>query len=214
MPNRLGRERAEFEQRIAESESFVNRCKAARSPGINRPALVTSQVEWAHEVATLKLVVASEQFFETTLGLYVLGKRTPTGYRVRRLRTIASSLPAVLDVFTGDQDYLGWNSPTVIIERAERWLKGGGPYQGTLSSASQILVYLKKMRNAIAHDSDNARKEYQQATRRLYGALPRRVCPGAQLIQPPPPGISYLVGASLFESVVGTYRLIAKQIVP
>ena len=162
----------------------------------------------------LKLIIASEQFFETTLGLFTLGHRTPRGYRPRRLRFLNCSLPAALDVFRGDQDFVGWNSPSVIIDRAARWLRNAEPYQTPLSSASQLLSYLKKMRNAMAHDSDDAREKYAEATRRLYGSLPKRVYPGAQLLQPPPPGIGYLTGQNLFDATLRTYRLIAQQIVP
>jgi hypothetical protein len=162
----------------------------------------------------LKLVVASEQFFEVTLGLYAIGERTATGYRPRRRRRVESSLPSILELFRGDQDFLGWNEPSVIIRRAERWLQNGEPYQTTLASASQLLAYLRIMRNAIAHASDNAAEKYENATRRLYGALPKRTTPGAQLVGPPPAGIPYLAGGNLFSASVSAYRLIATSIVP
>jgi hypothetical protein len=170
-------------------------------------------MEWAHEAALLKLVVASEQFFEVTLGLYALGERTRSGYRPRRRRHIQSSLPSILEVFRGDQEFVGWNEPAVIIRRAERWLRQGEPYQTTLAAGSQLLTYLKIMRNAIAHASDNALEKYENATRRLYGALPRRVTPGAQLLQAPPAAIPYLAGATLFDASVSVYRLVALGIV-
>lgn len=214
MPNRLGRARSEFERRITEAEKFVVRCQTAKNTLRNRPLLVTTQIEWVYEAATLKMIVASEQFFELTLGLYVLGHKSPTGFRPRRLAVVNSSLSAMLGVLRGDQPFVGWNEPSAVIKRAERWLRNGDPYQNTLSAASQLLSYLKKMRDVIAHESDNALEKYEKATRRLYGALPRRVSPGAQLIQPVPAGLANLAGASLFQASADAYRVVAKGIVP
>lgn len=214
MASRLDQARISFEGRVDEAADFASRCAVARHGTTERRALVNAQIEWAHELATLKIIVASERFFEVTLGLYVLGNRTSRGFRARRLKKVNSSLPQILDIFRGDKEFVGWVEPAAVIERASRWLREGEPYQTTLSSAGQLLTYLKKMRNVVAHESDDASEKYASATRSLYGALPRRVTPGAQLLQPPPPAIPYLVGNNLFEALVGTYRLIGRQIVP
>jgi hypothetical protein len=212
--SRLSKARAEFEARTREAEAFVLRCRGVRHATSNRRGLTGGQIEWTAETAALKLVVASERFFEVTMALYALGIRAPSGYRPRRLRKFDSSLSQMMQVFKGDQDFIGWNDPRTIISRAERWLKGGEPYRTTLASASQLLSYLKKMRNAIAHESDSANDKYQNATRSLYGALPRRVCPGAQLISPPPAGIPFLIGQTLFDAAIQSYRVVAQRIVP
>src|SRR5690606_14908195 len=141
-------------------------------------------------------------FFEESLGLYVIGERTESGYRPRRRRIIQSSLPSILEVFRGEQDFIGWNDPTAIIERAEKWLRDGGPYQNTLAGASRLISYLRWMRNAIAHASDSATEKYERATRNLYGAVPKRLTPGSQLLRPPPPAIPYLIGPTLFDASI------------
>lgn len=212
--SRLDNARAAFEARLLAAEQFVLRSVSARHPQANRPALLTAHVEWAHEAALLKVVVASERFLETALGLYAIGERTRSGYRPRVRRRVDLSLPAMLYVFRGDQDFVGWNDPAAVIRRAEAWLRNGDPFQTPLAAASQLLTYLRQMRNAIAHESDSATEKYERATRRLYGALPRRTAPGAQLTRPPPASIPYLAGASLFEASIATYRLLAKGIVP
>ena len=210
---RLDRIRNAFETKVSEAGSFVSRCATARRVGGNRPALIAANIEWAHEVALLKVMVASERFFELALGLYVIGERTTSGYRPRRIRRIESTLPSILDAFRGDQNFIGWNDPSDIAKRAERWLRNGEPFQTTLSAAGQLLKYLKTMRNAIAHSSDSALEKYANATRSLYGATPKQVSPGIQLGQPPPTAIPYLAGATLFEASMQAYRLIASQIV-
>ena len=118
------------------------------------------------------------------------------------------------EVFRGDQEFIGWNDASTVIRRAERWLKGGEPFQTTLSGTSQLLAYLKKMRNAIAHESGSAQEKYEKATRSLYGALPKRVSPGAQLMAAPPRAIPYLIGGNLFDAAVQAYCAVAMRIVP
>ena len=203
-----------FERRILEAEEFVRRSRTARHATASRGALTTSQTEWALEMSALKLVVASERFFETTMALYVLGSRSPGRYRPHRLRRISGTVVEVCGIFTGDQEFIGWNDPSVMIRRAERWFRNGEPFQTTLSGASRILAYLKKMRNAIAHQSRTSQEAYVKETRKLYGALPRWVLPGAQLQALPPRSIPYLTGASLFESAVDAYRSIAEALFP
>lgn len=212
--SRLELIRSVFESRINEADQFVQRCRQSRHGTTNRAALTRDQLEWSAELALLKLVLGSERFFEMALTFYVLGERSPKGYKPRRLKIVTSSVHGMLEVFRGDQAFVGWNSPDVIISRSERWLRGGEPFQTTLSGASQILNYLVKMRNVVAHESDTAFEKYQKATRALYGGMPKRICPGLQLSSPPPSAIPYLVGTSLFDSAIASYRLIARQIVP
>jgi hypothetical protein len=135
-------------------------------------------------------------------------------YRPRRLRMLNGTVPDVCEVFRGDQDFVGWIDPSAVIRRAERWFRRGEPFQTCLSSSSQLLGFLKKMRNAIAHQSDSAQETYARAARALYGASPKRPIPGAQLLAPPPPAIPYLAGASLLEAALNSYRIIAAQLVP
>ena len=214
MPNRLGRERLLFERRIGQAEQLVTRCAQARHSAQNRLALTRAELEIVHEIALLKAIVASEQFLERTLGLYVLGTRSPSGYRARRLHQMRGSLTQVLTIFRGDKTFVGWNSPTVVIARASRWLRNGEPFQSHLAAASQFLTYMRKMRNAVAHDSDNAQEEYEDATRRLYGALPIVVSPGYQLMNSAPPALPAAGPGSLFTTAMAIYRGIASRIAP
>lgn len=213
MANRLERARATFECAIDEAREFVHRCETSRHSHRERPALKKQQIGWAHELALLKMMVASERFLEYSLGLYVIGTRTGSGYRPRRRRQVAMSLPEILGTFRGDQAFVGWVDPSAVIGRAERWLRGGEPFRTALSSTSQLLSFVQKMRNVIAHESDSAFEKYDNETRRLYGAKPTEVGPGPQLTSPPPGGLAGVAGASLFEGVTAAYRWIAKTIV-
>jgi hypothetical protein len=211
--SRLNKERGVFEARIDAASNLARRAMLARHPSLGRPAFKKEQLEWIHESALLKLFVASEQFYEVAFGLYTMGERTRSGYRAHRLRRMTATLPSILQVFRGDQAYVGWNDYSVVIRRAEKWLRNGEPFQTPLSAASQLLSFLKTMRNAIAHESDSASDKYRDSVRRIYGGIPSRLSPGTQLLQPPPASIPYLSGATLFDATISTFRLIASRVV-
>lgn len=203
-----------MEARIVSAEDFVLRSTRARHHANQRSALLTSQLEWVHEAALLKVGVAFERFLETSMGLYVLGERTTSGFRPRIRKKVAMNLPAILEVFRGDQDFVGWNTPEQIIKRAQKWLRNGEPYLTSISAASMTINFLKQARNVIAHDSENANEKFEKGIRRLYGALPRARSPGALLIAAPPPGLPVAGQPSLFSSAMLTYKALAASIVP
>ena len=159
------------------------------------------------------MITAFERFMETSLGLYAIGARTESGFRPRRRQQINVTLPAVLALFRGDAAFVGWVDPQAVTRRAEKWLRGGEPFQTALTPLSALLVYVLQMRNVIAHESDSAFDKYEKATRHLYGALPSRLQPGEQLMSPPPGGLAGVTGASLFSGVVTAYRWIGAAVV-
>jgi hypothetical protein len=203
-----------MEARVDAAEDFVLRSTRARHQTAERSALLSSHLEWVHEAALLKVGVAFEHYLETSMGLYVLGERTNTGFRPRRKKKVSMNLPSILDVFRGDQDFVGWNTPEHIIRRAEKWLRNGEPFFTSISAASQTINFLRYIRNVIAHDSDSANEKLEKATRRLYGALPKARSPGALLIAVPPPGLPVAGQPSLFAAAMSTYKALAVSIVP
>lgn len=214
MANRLAQARGRFERRIDGSADHVARCIAARHATQARNAFTADQIEWSYEIAFLKMFAASEEFFEVAMGLYAIGERAPSGFRPRRRRNVRVSLPQVLEMFKGDQNFVGWNEPDPIIKRAEGWFRNGEPFQTALGGASQLLGYLKRARNVIAHDSDDAYERFARATRTYYGSVPRILTPGRVLAGTLPTGIAGLSGSTLFEASVNTFRAVAAQVVP
>lgn len=216
MSNRLGRCKSGFLKRVGEAEKLVHDVSLARHATLQRLALRLSQKHWMYEIALLKLLVGSERFFEDCLGFYAMGERSPGGYRPRRRRQrqIQASHRQVLATFRADRDYGEWSDPQAVIERADCWLVDGRPFRDPVSGTSQLLTYLRHLRNVIAHESGASRQKLRKSTRRLYGAVPRSLCPGQQLASPGPTGISFLAGGTLFDSAVATFRAIAGQLVP
>lgn len=167
-----------------------------------------------YEIALLKLLVGSERFFEDCLGFYAIGERSPGRYRPRRRRRIQVSHQQMLATVRGDRDYVEWSDPQRVIDRADLWLVDGRPFRDPISATSQLLTYLRHLRNVIAHESAASREKLRNSTRRLYGAVPRSLCPGQQLASPGPTGIPGLMGGTLFDSALATFRAVAGKLVP
>src|SRR5437016_10422147 len=156
MPKNLAKLRSKFVSCITDAEDLLNRSRTARHPSQSRPAFTRYQLECCAECALLKLTVASEAFLEQSLGAYVIGERSPSGFRPARKRKLDMPHSHALEIFRGDREFVGWNAPGRVIQRAESWLRNGEPFTAALAPISQALGYVKLMRNAIAHESESA----------------------------------------------------------
>lgn len=214
MPHHLLRARTAFLREIDDAADFFSRANSARHQSIERKAFTTAQREWCAEHTLLKLTVGAECFLEQALGAYVIGERAPSGYRPRRIRRINASLPEALRIFRGDRDFVGWITPGQVIKRAEGWLRNGEPFSSALSPVSQVLGYVRLMRNSIAHESESAQDQFLDRTRALYGALAPNTSPGGQLLQPPPAALGALVGRNLLTGITEVYRAVSSAVVP
>jgi hypothetical protein len=216
MPRRVAILRTGFQASVASAVSFAQRGQNARRPNVAVPAFSREHLEWIHEAALLKIFVAWEAYLENVMGCYALGERAASGYRAPRLprRRVNTTLPELLQVFRGDQRYVGWADPYKVIARARGWFRDGEPFTTRLGAAAQLLTYLLAVRNAIAHESDTAYERFITETRRLYGTVGRRTTPGGQLLSACPPGIPGLVGATLFHASAQALEAVAVALAP
>jgi hypothetical protein len=214
MPGKLRRVRETFLRAVDEAEDFVDRGLTAVRGGSKTLAFTSSQRCWIAEHGLLKLTVAWDSFAETSLGCYAIGERAPSGYKARRLRIIRASVSEATRTFRGDKEFIDWISPSVVIKRAEAWLVDGEPFTTGLAGASQLLGYIKLMRNAIAHESEAATKKFKQRSRGIYGSLSGKLAPGIQLLSPCPAAFKPASPTTLLEHTVATYRALASTIVP
>jgi hypothetical protein len=216
MPRRLVRVRAEFRESLASAIAFAQRAQTARHPIADRPAFRRQHVEWACEAALLKIFVAWETYMEMVMACYATGQRAPSGYRAPRLpqRRLTMSVPQVARLFRGEQRFLGWSDPGVVIRRAKHWFRNGEPFTTHVGGVAQTVLYLKAVRNAVAHESDSAYGTFLAETRRVYGAVVGSPTPGGQLLGPCPPGIPGLAGPNLLEAAGQSLDAIALALAP
>jgi hypothetical protein len=65
--------------------------------------------------------------------------------------------------------FLDWNSPDIVIERAELYLRNGYPIKLPYTTNLTALRQYKKLRNHIAHDSMESLDEFKKIVNAYYG---------------------------------------------
>jgi hypothetical protein len=98
-----------------------------------------------------------------------------------------------------------------VKPRAKRLFKDGKPFECPLSSHHNLLYQVKTVRNAIAHDSANARQKFEDLVRNELRTLPANTTAGSFLLAVKPrttPPITFL------EFYFTEIKKIAELIVP
>jgi hypothetical protein len=216
MARRLAIVRGQFATSVTSALEFAQRGQNARHHAVAQPAFRRQELEWIYEAALMKVFVAWETYMESVMGCYAIGQRAPSGYRAPRLRQrrVQMSLSEILRVFRGDQRFVGWSEPGIVIRRARDWFKNGEPFATRVGAAAQTVSYLRILRNAIAHESESAQDTFVSETRRLYGAAVARPTPGGQLLGPCPAAIPGLTGASLLQGAAQVLSATASALAP
>ncbi len=138
-----------------------------------------------HEAAFLRAFVAWERFLEETFLSYLMGQKSISGRSLHRYYQPpnASSAWNLLAMMSGRRPYLDWTEATEVAKRAKVVFRNGGWFV-RLTAQNSILQDMKKLRNAISHDSDDARAKFEGLVRRELRTLPSGCTPGSFLGTP------------------------------
>jgi hypothetical protein len=161
------------------------------------------------ELAFFRVFSAWEAFLEETFILYMLGQQAPRGRKVRRYG-FPPNEDAAYEWVADGREYAKW-TPDNVKPRAKRLFRDGRPFEAALTSHHNLLFQLKTVRNAIAHDSANARQKFEDLVRNELRALPPNTTPGSFLLNIKPrtaPPVSFL--EFYFDEIVK----VADKIVP
>ena len=139
---------------------------------------------------------AFESLVEEVFLLYTLEKPN-----IKNKKTVSYLKPRnfehAFDLIKSSLRYLDWQSPDIVINRAETYLKNGGQIKTPLTSNRVILNQMKKIRNRIAHTSRESLNEYKKVLLSHYKIIPLKIPkPGDFLLNIVPgsnPPIHYLV---------------------
>jgi hypothetical protein len=132
-----------------------------------------------HEAAFLRAFVAWERFLESSFLSYLMGQQPLRGrppHRYYQPPNVASAL----NFLKGRRPYLDWTEAVHVAERAKAVFRNGGCFL-RLQAQNLVLQDMKKVRNAISHDSDDARAKFEELVRRELTTLPPRCTPGGFL---------------------------------
>ncbi len=137
-----------------------------------------------------------ESLMEEIFLLYTLEKPT-----IKNKKTTSYLKPRnfehAFDLIKSALRYLEWQSPDIIISRAETYLKNGGQIKTPIASNRVILNQMRKIRNRIAHTSRESLNEYKKVLLSHFRTIPLKIPrPGEFLLNIVPgsnPPIHYLV---------------------
>ncbi len=174
-----------------------------------RPRISAKRCDSITELAFFRVFSGWEAFLEETFILYLLGQQAPRGRKTQRYGFPPGERAAYEWVAEG-RDYAKWTA-TEVRKRAERLFRDGKPFSPVISSHHNLLFQVKTIRNAIAHDSLDARQKFEELVRNELQALPPNTTIGSFLLKIKPrsnPPVSFL------EFYLDKIEIAARKIVP
>lgn len=161
------------------------------------------------ELAFLKSFLAWERFLEESFVLYLLGKRAPRGRKPHRF-AVPPDTRAARDLISGNRPYAKWDGGATL-ERANVFFRGGRPYTTAIEPRRHLLHEAQTIRNAIAHESQRARQQFETLVRTKLGTLPPKATVGIFLTTAVPGSVP---AQSFLEYYLYGMESVACQIVP
>lgn len=201
-----------FDHALQQSQNLANAAGQWSSPtyGPRMPRFTRSHQDMLVEMSFLNCFLAWENFLEDSFVLYLLGKKSPRKYVPKR-RAIPSSYQIALELIKPERgDFASWDTPSLVIKRAQRFFQEGKPYS-VLQDSVNTLQEIQTIRNAIAHRSMYSQERFQTLVRNKLGSYASGMNVGKFLATTKPsitPPISFL------EGYFGTIGSLARQIVP
>ena len=141
-----------------------------------RPYITQSRRDLMVELAFLKSFLAWERFLEESFVLYLLGKCAPRGRKPHRF-AVPPDTRAARDLISGNRPYVKWDG-TATSDRAKVFFRGGRPYTTAIEPRRHLLQEAQTIRNAIAHESERARRLFEALVRNKIGTLPPKTTVG------------------------------------
>ena len=118
-------------------------------------------IEIVYEALFLRATTSFEAFLEELFCQILLNKVQYPTSRVTRIVNFASAQSLYRFVWRNDK-YLEWLKYEKTEERARVFLSGGRPFRGLDEGIRSRIKPIATIRNAIAHSSDHARKEFRR----------------------------------------------------
>lgn len=162
------------------------------------------------ELAFMKSFLTWEGFLEEAFILYLLGKKSPNGYAPLR-HAIPMNRQHAVDLLASDARHTDWTAAARVVNRATRFFKGGRPFVNVIRPQTNLLDNLKTIRNALSHNSEEAKDRFETFVRNELTYLPPGMTSGTFLATLKPhhaPPITYL------QFYAENFRSMAEAIIP
>jgi hypothetical protein len=132
-----------------------------------RRELRTRRLEALYETSFLRIFLLWEDLLEQSFLRYICGYESSAGaaaLRAAKFSRLSDAETAIL----GTRDFVSWANPDSVISRSRQYMNGG-VHETVLNSDLSRLKAFSAIRNRIAHSSDFARQQFDNATLLLAG---------------------------------------------
>lgn len=174
---------AEFTQEIDDLLAFDAANQRSFSSGISG-SIDHKQLEMLTESTFFKAFRTFENFIRDAFMIYCMEEPSLSGLVVKSYLK-AQTTEHAEKLIQSSMNYLEWNSPDVVINRAELYLENGFPIKNCYTASRVVLNEMRLIRNHIAHNSSQSLAGYNKVVRQHNsGVLPIHVpVPGTFLLQ-------------------------------
>lgn len=167
-----------FQRTVDDCQRFADDARRWSLPGAS-PHISRARRDSIIEMAFLQSFLAWESFLEETFLLFMTGNkpsrgRAPTRYVSPPDRQAARTIAAE------GRPFPKWNV-SETRRRALAFFRNGRPYDAVLRGSQQALQDLNTVRNAVAHESDDAWDKFRDLVRRELTVLPVGLTVGGYL---------------------------------
>ncbi|MES2095143.1 MAG: hypothetical protein V4459_00130 [Pseudomonadota bacterium] len=123
--------------------------------------ITLADIQSVYEALFLRGVTGFEAFLESLFLGILRQKLTYPRSRVS-LRMTAANDKALMEILMRNEPYLQWIPFHRTEERAKLFLAGGRPFSELDGGHRSTLATVTKIRNAIAHNSPHAKREFER----------------------------------------------------
>lgn len=187
-------------QQLIDEVQRIDRLDASNQKRTERPGISAAlqaqarkELHLASEGLFMRLFRNWERFLETSFLLAVRESELQDG-TVPRSYLKARSKLHVLNVLELERERLSWSDASKVLKRVELLLKDGRPHLAPLEAGRSDLVSMQRIRNRIAHESDEAHTQYLKVVKSHFTVLPAHgISPGRFLnLRKPGKKVHYL----------------------
>jgi len=149
-----------------------------------RPRLTKAQIHLLTEGLFSNAFRCYQLFLNEVFLLYCTGRYSCRKKRVKSFLNAKNILHAK-ELIQSSMPYLDWSNPNTVLDRAELYLQDGYPIKQSIATNREGLLDLERVRNHIAHMSDESKRGYLKTLKNHFGVDPLRVPPpGKYLLLP------------------------------
>lgn len=190
------------------ASGLLRRSRAFEEPRRGRMRrLLSEDIKAICELSFLSAFLSWENFLENSFTLYMMGKRSPSGFHPDRF-VLPTTVEHAFDIIAQGRKFADWVQVQDLRRRSQWYFRNGEPFASALLSAATELDEMRLIRHRIAHMSTSAHRSFEDVVRRNLGSVPRNVTPGSYLL------IEKSRGQTYFDFYVSVLKVTAVQIIP